>query len=71
MKAYKSMALPAFNQHVYTSEEVCAVYQFRALRWMMKREINLRDTGKANESGETPLSLATANKRTEVMSLLQ
>ena len=34
VKAYKDRVSPAFNQHVYTSEE-----EFRALRWVMKREI--------------------------------
>ena len=37
MKAYKDLVLPYFNQNVYTSEE-----EFRALRWVMKKESNLR-----------------------------
>ena len=38
VKAFKDMVSPAFNRHVYTDEK----YKFRALRWVMKREINLR-----------------------------
>ena len=40
MKAYKDLVLPAFNQHVYTDTD--EKYEFRALRWVMKREVNLR-----------------------------
>ena len=32
VKSYKGLVSPAFNQHVYTSEE-----DFRALRWVMER----------------------------------
>ena len=38
MKAYKDLVSPAFDQHLYADEK----YEFRALRWVMKREINLR-----------------------------
>tara|TARA_A100001035_G_scaffold266775_1_gene250161 strand:- start:89 stop:535 length:447 start_codon:yes stop_codon:yes gene_type:complete len=38
VKALNDMVSPAFNQHVYTDEE----YEFRTLRWVMKREMNLR-----------------------------
>jgi ankyrin repeat protein len=37
VKAYKNLVSPAFNQHVYTSED-----EFRALRWVMERDINLK-----------------------------
>ena len=37
VKAYKVLAMPAFNQHVYTNEE-----DHRALRWVQERGINLR-----------------------------
>ena len=37
VKAYKNLESPAFNQHVYTSGE-----DFRALRWVMERDINLK-----------------------------
>ena len=37
VKAYKNLAMPAFNKHVYTNEE-----DYRALRWVQKRGINLR-----------------------------
>ena len=37
VKAYKNLMSPTFNQHVYTSED-----EFRALRWVMGRDINLR-----------------------------
>ena len=37
VKAYKDLAMPAFNQHVYTNEE-----GYRALRWVQERGINLR-----------------------------
>ena len=40
VKAYKDLVLPAFNQHVYTDTD--EKYEFRALRWVMKREVNLR-----------------------------
>tara|TARA_A100001035_G_C27671107_1_gene448390 strand:- start:171 stop:632 length:462 start_codon:yes stop_codon:yes gene_type:complete len=35
--AYKDLAMPSFNQHIYTNEE-----DHRALRWVQKRGINLR-----------------------------
>ena len=37
MKTYEGLVSPAFDQHVYTSED-----DFRALRWVMERGINLR-----------------------------
>ena len=37
VKAHKDLAMPAFNQHVYTNEE-----DHRALRWVQERGINLR-----------------------------
>ena len=37
VKSYEGLVSPAFNQHVYTNED-----DFRALRWVMKRGINLR-----------------------------
>ena len=37
VKSYKDLVSPAFNQHVYTSED-----DFRALHWVMERGINLR-----------------------------
>ena len=37
VKAYEGLASPAFDQHVYTSED-----DFRALRWVMERGINLK-----------------------------
>ena len=37
VKAYKDLAMPAFNKHVYTNEE-----DHRALRWVQERGINLR-----------------------------
>ena len=37
VKAYDGLVSPAFDQHVYTSED-----DFRALRWVMERGINLR-----------------------------
>ena len=37
VKAHKDLAMPAFNQHVYTNEE-----DHRALRWVQERGIKLR-----------------------------
>ena len=37
VKAYEGLVSLAFDQHVYTSED-----DFRALRWVMERGINLR-----------------------------
>ncbi len=37
VKSYKDLVSPSFNQHIYISED-----DFRALRWVMKRGINLR-----------------------------
>jgi hypothetical protein len=37
VKAYEGLVSPAFDKHVYTSED-----DFRALRWVMERGINLR-----------------------------
>ena len=37
VKAYKDLMSPAFNQNVYTSED-----EFRALRWVMGRDIHLK-----------------------------
>ena len=37
VKAYKDLAMPAFNKHVYTNED-----DHRALRWVQERGIKLR-----------------------------
>jgi hypothetical protein len=37
VKVYEDLVSPAFDQHVYTSEN-----DFRALRWVIERGINLR-----------------------------
>ena len=37
MKAYEGLVSPAFDQHVYTSEE-----KYEALRWVIERGINLK-----------------------------
>ena len=37
VKAYEGLVSPAFDQHVYTNEE-----KYRALRWVMERDINLK-----------------------------
>ena len=37
VKSYKGLVSSAFNQHVCTNKE-----DFRALRWVMERGINLR-----------------------------
>ena len=40
VKSYKGLVSSAFNQHVCTNKE-----DFRALRWVMERGINLRGFG--------------------------
>ena len=37
VKSYEGLVSPSFNQQVYTNED-----DFRALRWVMERGINLR-----------------------------
>ncbi len=37
VEAYKALTSPGFNQYVYPDEE-----DYRALRWVMKKGINLR-----------------------------
>ena len=37
IKAYKDMRSPAFDQHLYTDKE-----DYRALRWVIKKGINLQ-----------------------------
>ena len=66
LKAYKDLVSPAFNQHIYTSED-----NFTALRWVMERDINLKsfrlelkdDWYTVRESGEVLIWLMMRGTR--------